>query len=59
MSDVNCSSNFLNDPKVRNLIKESPLFLDAEDEEDVRAFRKLLEVSLSQGRWWGEMARIS
>lgn len=53
------ASNFLSDPKIRSFIKKSPLFLDAEDEADVLAFRKILELSLSQGRWSGEMARIS
>lgn len=53
------SADFMADGKVRKLVKKCPLFLDAEDETHVLVFRKILEVSLSQGRWSGEMPRIS
>lgn len=53
------TSDFLSDPKIGKLLKKSPLFLDAEDEMHVSMFRKILELSLSQGRWSGAMPRIS
>lgn len=53
------TSDFLADVKICKFLKKSPLFLDAEDEIHVSMFRKILEISLSQGRWSGEMPRIS
>jgi hypothetical protein len=53
------ASNFLSDVEIRKIITKSPLFLDAEDEAHVSNFRRILEISLSQGRWSGEMPRIS
>lgn len=53
------ASNFLSDVEICKIIKKSPLFLDAEDEAHVSNFRRILEISLSQGRWSGEMPRIS
>lgn len=51
--------NFLSHKVVKKSMKTCPLFLDAEDEMHILAFRKILEASLSQGRWWGEVPRIS
>lgn len=53
------SANFLANKTINKLINKSPLFLDADDEMHVLAFRKIIEISLSQGRWWGEAADIS
>lgn len=51
--------DFLANLAVANLVKKSPLYLDAEDEMHIVTFRKILELSLSQGRWWGEVPNIS
>jgi len=51
--------NFLSHKVVSKSMRDYPLFLDPEDEMHILAFRKILEASLSQGRWWGEVPRIS
>lgn len=51
--------NFLANRTINKLVNKSPLFLDAQDEMHILTFRKILEISLSQGRWWGEVPRIS
>lgn len=58
-SPVKDTSDFLSDPKIGKLLKKSPLFLDAEDEMHVSMFRKILELSLSQGRWSGAVPKVS
>lgn len=52
-------SDFLSNNSVYNLLMKSPLYLDAEDEMHLLTFRKILEISMSQGRWSGAMPRIS
>jgi hypothetical protein len=51
--------NFLFNTKINSFVKKCPLFLDADDEFHVLMFRRILELSLSQGRWSGEMSKIS
>ncbi len=51
--------DFLSHKVVNKSMKDYPLFLDPENEMHVLAFRKILEASLSQGRWWGEVPRLS
>lgn len=56
---VNESFRFISNEKINRLVKNCPMYLDAEDEMHVLMFRKILENSLSQGLWWGEVPRIS
>lgn len=48
--------NFVTDDKVKKWLVNCPLFLTEEDELEVLCFRRILEHSLSQGRWAGEMS---
>lgn len=51
--------NFLSNSKVRNLLKETPIHLNDTDEEHILVFRRVLEVAISQGRWYGMMPEVS
>lgn len=57
--DKDISTDFLSNKNVHYLVNKSPLFMDEEEESHVLIFRKILEISMSQGRWSGDMPVLS
>lgn len=51
--------NFLDIKTVQRVLNQYPLKLDYKNKEHVDGFKKLLEWSLTQGRWAGFMAEVS
>ena len=51
--------DFLAHAKIKRLVTESPILLDAENSGHVLIFRRILEVAITQCRWAGVMARES
>lgn len=49
----NHSSSFLANPKIRHYIKLTKLKLSDEHEDELNIFMRVLELSLTQGRWNG------
>lgn len=53
------TENFLSLAKVRKLISRGPIMMDSSNEEHTLIFRRILELSISQGRWFGATSRKS
>jgi hypothetical protein len=56
--EINMENIFM-DRKMKKYIKKYPLFLNKNDGEHILMFRRIIEISLSQGRWNGFMPEIS
>lgn len=59
MENKKTYESFLDNVKVRKLVNGCPTIIDAENEQHVLIFRRILEVSLSQARWNGATFEIS
>lgn len=44
---------FLQHKKVDYIMKNAPIFLSSEIQEDILYFRRLLEIAQRKGFWWG------
>lgn len=51
--------NFLANPKVRKLVKNSRKKMSQSNNMDVFYFRKIIEIAWSNFRWNGRFARLS
>jgi hypothetical protein len=50
---------FLSNPKILRLVNKGPLIGTDNDQIFIQVFRKILECSLTQGRWSGKTAEVS
>lgn len=57
----NCpiTTNFLDNPVIRRYVLSGGVMMDAADDAHISKFKRILEFSMSQGRWNGNFPRIS
>lgn len=53
------TSGFLDNPRIRRYILSGNIILSSQNEADVMQFKKILQYSMSQGRWNGTFPRVS
>lgn len=51
--------NFLKHPKIQIMLNDYPTILDADNNQHIFIFRRLLEWSMTHGRWSGHMGDLS
>lgn len=57
--DTKVNVDFLNNAKIKQLLSKSPMILDDKNQEHILVFRRVLEIAVSQGRWFGMTSQVS